>query len=394
MTDNMDRMDYENEDWGEDIGYKNPYILMVLGVLLKYSDKSKKMKSYMQIAEHIETEYGVGLYERNKKGEITGARSEIKKCLLTIANFLDAADFGYTLEYEKDRTRMKNGKKEILPYGWYIDRDITKASTAPLIDFLLFSKYMPSKLCLNVIKELEKMSGASASESRKVPVSKSQNDFFTNLEVLNEAIDKDKKVVFKLKAHGTDIDGKMYTVLNDHNDEERVYDVNPVDIVMQNGKHYLLCIFDKPKIYTFRVDYIFDVKIMKHNEDGGDVDKNYVKRRPIKDLEGYKGNWDLSKYMREHIYMYDGASVDAVFLADKVANPGIVTHVRDWFGVGEHVKFIDNKTESVEVHVRVNERAMLYWALQFGPSVTIMKPESLRKRVADVVRGMNDRYNG
>jgi len=394
MSDSLDQMDYDEEGWNEDIGYKNPYILMVLGVLLKYSDENNPMKSYMQIAQLIETEYGVGLYERNKDGEITGARSEIRKSLITISNFLDTADFGYTLEYKSDRTRMRKGKKEVLRYNWYIARDITEATTAPLIDFLMFSKYMPSGMCMKITKDLERMSGASAGESRKIPVSKTKNsEFFLNIEMLNEAKAKDKKVVFKLKVPGTDTDGKMHVVLNEVDGSERIYDVSPIDIVMQNGKHYLLAIFDTTqKIYTFRVDFIFDVRIMKHNESGGDVDKNYVKRRSIKELEDYKGGWDLSKYMREHIFMYDGDSVDAVLLADKVANPSVVTHIRDWFGTGNHVKFINNKTESVEVHVRVNEKAMLYWALQFGTSVTVLKPESLRKNVAKAVRGMYDRY--
>jgi len=47
---------------------------------------------------------------------------------------------------------------------------------------------------------------------------------------------------------------------------------------------------------------------------------------------------------------------------------------------------------SVLASVRVNEEAMLYWALQYGGAVEITSPITFRKRVAETVSVMYNRY--
>jgi predicted DNA-binding transcriptional regulator YafY len=74
------------------------------------------------------------------------------------------------------------------------------------------------------------------------------------------------------------------------------------------------------------------------------------------------------------------------FRADK----NIIGHIVDW--LGKDVTFTEIKEDSIVVSVRVNLNAMLYWALQYGNSVEILSPETLRNSVRDVVSKMWGQY--
>ncbi len=45
------------------------------------------------------------------------------------------------------------------------------------------------------------------------------------------------------------------------------------------------------------------------------------------------------------------------------------------------------------LRVNCNENAMRYWALQYGPVVEILEPESLRNRLIEDMHGMIKRYS-
>ena len=90
--------------------------------------------------------------------------------------------------------------------------------------------------------------------------------------------------------------------------------------------------------------------------------------------------------MAEHIYMFAGKSVPVKFRA----NSNIAGQIIDWFGTD--VKFFDDNGETVEVRVKVNEHAMLYWALQYGRWVDILEPQELREKVKATAMGIAEKY--
>ena len=44
------------------------------------------------------------------------------------------------------------------------------------------------------------------------------------------------------------------------------------------------------------------------------------------------------------------------------------------------------------VLLTINESAMFYWALQYGPYVEVLEPESLRNKIAEAVAEMYQKY--
>ena len=116
-------------------------------------------------------------------------------------------------------------------------------------------------------------------------------------------------------------------------------------------------------LWHFRVDRIRDAAILGEPA------------RPLKQLPGYQdGRLDLPKHMVEHPYMQSGPSVRVAFRADLAYLPSVF----DWFGTGPEVRVANVTATTADVVVRVNETAMLFWALKFGCAVEILEPASLR----------------
>ena len=370
---------------------KKMNMLMILGVLLKYSDENNPVYSQEDIQKLIVKEYGV------KINRVKG----IGENLRTLKDFLENAELGYILEYKTERKRNeRDGSAEVICHDWYIVRDISNSELIPLIDGLLFSKYIPYSRCKDLIEKLEKLSSANFKREHRLPsydakANKSKNDhLFLTVEILSEAIAKQKRVEFNFLTYGTDTDAPLRIYLEDDGTPHK-YEVSPYEIAITNGRYYLICSNKKGDLFHYRLDFIRNIQFMKKDADGDDTDENYVPNRPVSEFKAHtaKSNpneLDLAKYMREHIYMYNGESIMVKFIADKTVNASIVTHVRDWFGDG--ARFMNETQDKVEVYVNVNKKAMLYWALQYGPSIEVIEPADFREKISTEVAKMYNKY--
>ena len=71
--------------------------------------------------------------------------------------------------------------------------------------------------------------------------------------------------------------------------------------------------------------------------------------------------------------------------------PDMMSELVDWFGT--EIKLLENKNGYIVVKVNCNQSAMRYWALQYGPYVEIISPESLRGQLEKDIRDMAEKYN-
>ena len=118
------------------------------------------------------------------------------------------------------------------------------------------------------------------------------------IEVINDAIEKKKKISFTYNDYGTDF--KL------HPRRQEEYIVNPYQMVANNGRYYLIANYDKYDDVThYRMDRITDVRIL----DAG--------RKPMKKVKGLENGLNLSKHMTEHMYMFGGDSVRILMKAQK-----------------------------------------------------------------------------
>jgi predicted DNA-binding transcriptional regulator YafY len=107
---------------------------------------------------------------------------------------------------------------------------------------------------------------------------------------------------------------------------------------------------------------------------------------PLEKMPGFKYGLDLPHLMAEHVYMYTGESVHAVFEAKKY----LVGDIIDWFGPDVNFQPID--TDTIRVSVTVNEQAMVYWALQYGMHIEVKSPQGLRDKIKKAVDEMAEKY--
>ena len=357
-------------------------MILILDVLRKYTDINNPIKTQGEIQKKIKEEYGVSI-----------GRTALRSNLHYLKSVLEKTDFGFELECEFDKTRInKHGEEEEIWKNWYLSRDIEESELCMLIDGLLFSKYIPYSECNALVEKLEKQSSVHFKRDHRLSKNKPENkEIFWNIEVIRTAIAKNKMIAFKGLVYGTDMDGKPQIVLNE-NGLHHIYVVSPYEIVITNGRYYLLCAHNiGDDLFCYRLDYIKNIEFVKIDENGPDNDKNYRTRRPLNGFKGYENGLDLARYMREHIYMFGGKSVDVEFIARKKPYPNIAGQIRDWFN---EVHFMNEDKDTVRALVTVNERAMLYWALQFGPSVEVIKPVELREQIAKEVADMYKRYCG
>jgi hypothetical protein len=330
-------------------------IIMVLEVLKKHSDGEREegRLSLKEIRDLVKKEYRVEIGDRAVRDNIAAL---IK--------------MGYDIECSKIERKKKNGKDNSIKHDYYLVREFEDSELHLLIDGLLFSKYIPYSQCKQLVKKLEGLSNIFFKSKIGLPEKHPENkQLFFNIEVLEKAIAQKKKVSFNFTEYGTD--KKPHIIQQNSQDKE--YIVSPYRLVVSNGRYYLLCAFDEGEQYHFRVELIRNIKLLEAPS---------RPRREIKDQ-----NKKLSRFMAEHIYMYSGESGPVTFRADKK----IITDIIDWFGTG--VTFSEETENQVTVQVTVNYKAMLYWALQYGMSVEVLGPPSLRKSVAAAVQGMWGKYN-
>ena len=64
--------------------------------------------------------------------------------------------------------------------------------------------------------------------------------------------------------------------------------------------------------------------------------------------------------------------------------------VRHWFGLDFSVK--EKDAETVEISFKVNEDAMFYWAMQYGPRIEVLSPAGLRDKLAKATAEVAKKY--
>lgn len=339
---------------------KKMLIINILDILKRYTDKDHRL-SQKKIAEILENEY-------NMKAD----RKAIKR------NLMNLIDFGYSIEYNESTRLNKGGEEETLYTDWYIERDFSDAELRLLIDSLLFSKHIPYNQCKELIEKLEKLSNeyfkSKVKHIRNLPENFLENkQLFYNIEILDEAIEKNKQVQFVYNSYG--IDKKMHPRLNSEGNP-REYTVNPYQIVATNGRYYLICNYDQyDDLANCRVDRITNIKLLNSPA------------KPMKKVKGLENGLDLPKHMAEHLYMFTGESINVKFRTHRC----IVGDIIDWFG--SEVVFSNESGEYVDVRVKVNASAMYKWAIQYGEFVEILEPLDLRENVKKAVLVMMKHYD-
>ena len=325
------------------INEKKGSLLYVLDVLKKYSDEKHYLK-YADIISKLSTLYGIEIERK------------------TVARDIDIlSDYGYDIK--------KHGKS-----GLYLgERDYENGELLYLLDAIYSSRSMPTKYVRELAEKLMKNNSVYQQKNIK-HLEKISNDniidnkqLFLTIETLNDAINKKRKVEFKYNTFGID---KTFTPKYG----DKVYIINPYFMINNHGKYYLVCNYDKYNdLSNYKIDYISEVKILDEP----------IKK--IDELDGCK-NFSIKNYINEHIYMTHGNSVNVQLKFD---SKKFVNDFIDWFGGAVSISE-DNGV--ITASAKVNEDALIYWALQYGEHVEILKPLDTKNKIISKLRSIICKY--
>lgn len=333
---------------------KRLLIMNILDILKRYTDEDHRL-SQKEIADILRIEYNM-----------TADRKSIRR------NLMNLMDCGYPIEYSETVRMTPNSVTGELEesYIWsdfYLEREFTDGELRLLIDGLLFSKHVPYSQCKDLVEKLEGLSNiyfrSRVKHIARMPVDRVDNkQLFLNIELLDEAISKKRKVVFRYLEYGTD---KKQRPKRRTDGTVREYIVSPYQMAAREGKYYLICNYDKyDDISNYRIDRIADLRLLDEPA------------KPFESLQWAQGRaLDLAEYMKEHPYMY---SADRVLVKFRVC-PAMVSDVIDLFG--REVRFEDEDETGVTVTTLTNALAVAQFAKSYGPEVVVLEPESLRQQV-------------
>ncbi len=319
-------------------GNKKMLNMLILEVLREYSDEEHSL-TQQEIIKLLEKNYGMECDRRSVKNNVM--------CL---------KELGYDISMEKGYRLLS--------------REFDEAESRILIDSVLFSKSISTRQAKDLISKIRGLASryfnAKVTHICNLPeLNRTTNkQAMYSLDTINDAIAMKKKISFVYNEMGTDF--KL------HPKREERYLVNPYQIVANNGRFYLIANYDKySNIAHFRIDKMTDVMM----ED--------AKVKPMKEVEGLEHGLNLPKHMAEHFYMFSGES--EFFEIRTTAD--MMSELTDWFGTD--FMLVENRVDYIVARVKCNYDAMRYWALQYGPYVEILRPESLRKQLrADVLNMM------
>lgn len=335
---------------------KKMLIMNILDILKKYSDSNHTLKQ-TDIIKKLEKEYEMKVDRKAVKHNIEALK-----------------DMGYNIEHSETKRNTPNPKtgkleENIKTSDYYLERDFTDPELRLLIDSLLFSTHIPYNQCKSLVEKLKNLSNVYFKTSVKhistMPETRPQNpELFLTIEILDEAISKNKKVKFTYLEYTTK---KKQQKKTREDGSIREYVVTPYQMAAKEGKYYLICNYDKYNdLSNYRIDRIKDVEIL--DEVG----------KAFKSLDGVTNrSLDLAEYMAEHIYMYSSGNTRTKFRIVKE----MISDVIDLFGLD--VDFSNETETHVDVTARVNERAMFQFAKNYAPDVLVLEPKSLVKRLKE-----------
>ena len=316
--------------------------MLILEILEQYTDSDHPL-TQMEIVDLLEKNYGVPC-----------TRQTVKNNLMLLG------EMGYEISMEG---------------GIYLmSRQFENAELRMLIDSVLFSRTLSGKQAKRLIEKLtglgNKYFRAKVKHVCHLPklIHSDNKQVLLNLDVLNDAIEQERKVRFTYNSYGKDFQL--------HPRREEPYIVNPYQMVANQGRYYLLCSYDTSnRLSHYRLDYMTKLEMLD------------VKVKPMDQMEDFVQGYSLPKHMEEHIYMFSGSSVQVKMRVRSSVNRDALI---DWFGKG--FRIVQEDADGLIVSVACNELAMKYWALQYGEYVEVLEPKSLREAICDAIDWMGSFY--
>jgi len=178
---------------------------------------------------------------------------------------------------------------------------------------------------------------------------------FYNIEMLDEAIERKRKVKFDYFDYG--VDKKL------HKRREKKYTVNPYGMIYDNEHYYLICVMAKQdRVSLYRIDRIQNVEITDY------------------ELDDQANRLNHQEAIKNAVYAHTGATDYVEMIIEQKA----LNDVIEKFGMD--VVLSETNDGKIKTRVKANLMGIKYWALQYLTTVEIINPISLRQEITELIK--------
>ena len=322
---------------------KKMAMFYILNILKEYSDRNHLLKQ-KDIIDKLHNIYMIDIERK------------------TIASTLELlSELGYDI--------YKDSK------GYCLDeREFDETEIKFLIDAIYSSKIISgeqakelSKKIYSTLSKYEQKDYSYINKSTEIART-TNKDFFYNIDIITEAIKTKKKITFKYLIYNNK--GKLVERRDGY-----TYKVSPYFLVNNFGKYYLICNLNHHEDHSnFRLDYISNIELTNENIDS------------ISNVTTLGKNFNITKHINDHVYMFGGNIITAKILIKK---DYAITYIYDWFGSNATLKSEDDK---LYAYIKTDDRAFLYWSLQYCEEFKVIEPEYLKNKVIEHAKEILNDY--
>lgn len=323
---------------------KKVALILILNILKEYSDENHYLTQQDIISKMIEL-YGIELERKTVSSSI---------------NLL------IDLDYDIYKS----------PKGGYclLSRVFDKSEISFLIDAIFSSKSIPGKESKEMINKLSSFLSKYERNNyeylyKSSEVNRTSNkEVFYNIDTINEAIKKGKKISFQYE--GYDEKGKKIMRMNGYR-----FRVSPYYLINNFGKYYCLSYYRYNDLSTFRIDLMYNIEILE--------DKDIA---PVNEIPGYENGLDIVRYINENMYLFGGEVITVEMI---VKEPNSLIYIYEWFGSNV---FVYTENDLLMVRVICNKRAFYYWIMQYNNQFEVVSPKEVIDEIIDTAKNMLETY--
>lgn len=343
-----------------------------------------------ELAQNTDNEHGMTLRELSRKVKAT--EKTVRSHLHAMR---DCAPLGRDVRH-LTRAALADASSPDARPGWCIAPGIDPTVARLIADGLAIARIDDATL-RDIINGLRPLAGygmrpedfhtTSLQSSERL-----NREFLVNVQLLDEAIGAKRRITYHYCAY--DDRGNLVPRRDRDTGEVREFEADPYQLLYKNGRYYLLCHrVGLPFLSYLYVDRFRELKLRGKDVPLDRTLDSFAERNP----DGTPGRFDMDAYLDEHPYTVVTRTVDITMRVREALEP-----VYDWFpnaSVKPDPAATDGKT--FIVHVRADEQAALWWAMQFAyrdphninrADIEILEPASMRESLLDAAHQLLERY--
>lgn len=316
--------------------------LLIYEVYKNYSDEEHPI-NYAQLQNYLKQDYGIDI----NRGTLLNHIKALTDYGIEIQTTSNQRDGKYLIDRQLEKSEVY-----VLSNAIHSAHFIPKHNSTALIDKLLETQSVYFKNRFHNTVHIEN------------PRKSINHDFFYNIEMILEAIDKNVAISFRYMHYNYE---KKLVKRDD-----KLHMVYPYYIVTENGNTYLLCkhIRHMEKIIHYRIDKIAHIQLLNDQM-----------------IPLLNESFDPYAYTSTKPFMFGGETKHVIMRCHK----SILDDIIDQFG-NKIMPRPEQGKDTFLVKVDSSSQGIIYFALQYMKYCEVLEPKDIRDEITLILKNSLETY--